>query len=227
MVKDTSTPRGKIWDVPTRLGHWLLVLLFFCAWWTADNGEMYWHRYIGYMITGLIVFRIYWGFFGSTTARFQYSLRGPSTIFMYLRSLLQRDKGQVSAGHNPLGALSAMMLLSLVLLQVLLGLFAVDVDGMEAGPLSLYVSFELGREAAIWHERIFNLLLALIGLHISAVIFYWIVCRQDLIGRMIHGQGALPPNVHPLRFAPVWRLIAGLTMAAIVVWYLKSLDVPL
>lgn len=225
--KALPAEKVKIWDVPTRAGHWLLVLLFIGAWWTADNNQMYWHRCIGYGIAGFLIFRVYWGLFGSTTARFRHFLRGPSGILVYLRGFPARRGAPPPVGHNPLGGLSTVALLSVLLLQVVLGLFAVDVDGMEAGPLSFYISFEAGRDAAVWHERVFNLLLGFIGLHIIAVLFYWVVYRQNLIGRMIHGRDISVRPARPLEFAPVWRLILGLILAGLVVWYLKSLDMPL
>lgn len=217
----------KIWDLPTRLSHWLLAMLFAGAWWTADNGAMLWHRYIGYAMAGLLVFRVLWGFVGSTTARFRHFVRGPRAVLAYLRELLRRERTTAPAGHNPLGALSTLALLSLLVGQVGLGLFAVDVDGVEAGPLSFYLSFDAGRDAAIWHERIFDLLLVLVGLHIAAVLFYWLGRGQNLIGRMIHGRGIQQPDAGTLHFAPRWRLIAVLIVSCLLAGYLKSLDVPL
>lgn len=221
------SPTQKIWDVPTRVGHWSLALLFAGAWWTAENGEMYWHRYIGYLIAGLLLFRIYWGFFGSTSARFLHFVRGPKATLSYLRGLVRGGRQPAPPGHNPLGAVSTLVLLGLLLLQVLLGLFAVDVDGMEAGPLSFYISFEMGRNAAVWHEWVFNTLLALVAVHIAAVFLYWGVRGQNLIVRMIHGKGTRTRESSILWFAPVWRLIVGAIMAGLVVWYLQSLDIPL
>ena len=217
----------QVWDLPTRLNHWLLVLLFAGAWWTAANGAMLWHRYIGYAMAGLLVFRLLWGFFGSTTARFRHFVRGPRGVLAYLREFLQRAQKPAPAGHNPLGALSILALLSLLLAQVVLGLFAVDVDGIEAGPLSFYLDFDAGRVAAVWHERVFDLLLVLVGVHIAAVLFYGLVRKQNLIGRMIHGRGIQPQDADALQWASHWRVIAALSAGCLLAWYLKSLDIPL
>src|SRR5688572_14073380 len=119
-----SPPRVRVWDVPVRVGHWLMVLAVGTSWWTAETGRMDWHRYAGYSMLALVSFRIYWGFFGSSTARFSQFVRGPRTIVSYLKG-----RWVAMPGHNPLGALSVVVLLALLLTQVALGLFAVDVDG--------------------------------------------------------------------------------------------------
>lgn len=219
--------RRKVWDLPTRCGHWLLLLLFCGSWWTAENGEMQWHRYMGYVMAGVLVFRVYWGVFGSTTARFKHFLRGPASTLAYTRELRRRARQPAPAGHNPLGALSSTVLLFLLLAQVCLGLLAVDVDGMEAGPLSFYVSFEAGRFAALWHERVFKLLLFFVAVHIIAVMLYWLLGGQNLIVRMISGRDDQPGSATELWFAPLWRSVLGVALAGILVWYLQSLDIPL
>src|SRR5262249_5537036 len=119
-----------IWDWPTRLVHWLLVALVFFSWGAAEYQHMDLHRYSGYTILGLLVFRLYWGIAGSETARFANFVKGPRAVADYLRSKTK------SIGHNPLGALSVVALLTLLVAQVALGLFSVDVDGLESGPLS-------------------------------------------------------------------------------------------
>jgi len=136
-------PRIRVWDVPVRACHWLIVLFVAASWWTAETKRMDWHRYSGYVLLALATFRVYWGFFGSSTARFSQFVRGPRAVVSYLKG-----RWAVMPGHNPLGALSVLVLLGLLLSQIVLGLFAVDVDGIESGPLSTYVSFDTGRAAA-------------------------------------------------------------------------------
>src|SRR5688572_27938897 len=144
----SSVARVRIWDVPTRVVHWLMAALIPTSWWTAESGNLELHRYSGYLLVGLLLFRIYWGFAGSSSARFANFVKGPRAILSYLRIGSAGSAG----GHNPLGALSVVALLLLLLTQISLGLFAVDVDGLESGPLSHYVSFEAGRACAEWHE---------------------------------------------------------------------------
>lgn len=212
-------PRVRVWDVPVRVCHWLMALFVGVSWWTAETERMDWHQYSGYSLLALVSFRIYWGFFGSSTARFRQFVRGPRTVASYL-------KGQwaTNAGHNPLGALSVVALLALLFAQVLLGLFAVDVDGIESGPLSTYVSFDVGRVAADWHDGLFDVLLWLIGLHVAAVLYYLLFRKQNLIATMVHGRRAYPdlqsPDEQPAPVQSVSRLrfIVGVLLAGVLTW---------
>lgn len=205
-----STGRVRVWDLPVRLGHWLIVILVAACWWTADSGHLQWHRWAGYGALGLILFRIYWGFAGGETARFSHFLRGPKAVLAYGRRLLSRGDA-VSLGHNPMGGWSVMALLGLLLGESVLGLFSVDIDGIESGPLSYLVSFDLGRLAAKWHHLLFNAFVTLIVLHVGAVIFYLVVRRENLVGAMVsgfkRGEGPAP------RFAGPWRAALGLLIA--------------
>jgi cytochrome b len=217
--------RVRIWDAPVRIVHWLLVPLIAASWWTAENGQLQYHRYSGYTLLGLLCFRIYWGFAGSTTARFSSFVRGPRAILAYLRHLPERTSSHAPAvpGHNPLGALSVLALLGLLLLQVTLGLFAVDVDGIESGPLSTYVSFDTGRSCAHWHETVFNVLVGMIALHVAAVLFYLLYKRDNLISVMVRGWRHWPTDPAPsVSMASSVRLIAGIGLAALIVWAIAS-----
>src|SRR5205085_2581486 len=175
---------------------------------------MDWHRYSGYALFALAVFRVYWGFFGSSTARFSQFVRGPRAILGYLRG-----RWAAIPGHNPLGALSVLALLGLLITQIVLGLFTVDVDGIESGPLSTYVSFDAGRAAAHWHDTLFDALLWLIGLHVAAVLFYLLYKKENLIASMLHGMRAFPGlQATPVQGASVARLVVGVLLAGLVTW---------
>lgn len=202
-----------VWDLPTRLTHWLFVAAVGTSWWTAETGRMEWHRWAGYLLLALVLFRLYWGFVGSSTARFANFVRGPRAIASYLRGAWT-----MRPGHNPLGALSVLALLGLLLAQVVLGLFAVDVDGIESGPLSLYVSFETGRVCAEWHERVFNVLMAVVTLHIVAVLYYLVFKRQNLVGAMITGRRAFVGTMAPLTRASWVRLVIGVLLASAITY---------
>jgi cytochrome b len=212
-VPATSRTRVRVWDLPTRLVHWLLVLGVALSWWTGETGRLEWHRWSGYALTGLVTFRVYWGFFGSSTARFARFVHGPRTVLAYVRGAWA-----AVPGHNPLGALSVVALLALLATQIVLGLFAVDVDGIESGPLSLYVSFEGGRSAAHWHGVLFNLLLALIALHIAAILYYGLVKKQNLAAAMLHGEREFPAPLPAVQHASALRLITGIVCAALLTW---------
>ena len=105
-VELSSRPVVRVWDGFTRLTHWLLVVLMAVSWWTARHHHMDYHRYSGYALLGVLIFRLYWGVFGSTTARFAHFVKGPRSIWRYLRSKARH----VAPGHNPLGALSVLAL---------------------------------------------------------------------------------------------------------------------
>lgn len=205
--------RVTVWDVPVRLFHWLLVGLIGFSWWSGEQHEMDWHRTSGYAILALLVFRLYWGFAGSGTARFAGFLRGPRAVATYAAGLLRRQDAGVP-GHNPLGGWSVLLLLATLFAMVGCGLFAVDVDGLESGPLSDYVSFEAGRTAAEVHGLLFNLLLGLIALHLAAILFHALVLRHNLVGPMVHGRAPLPSGA-TWQSGRVgwWRVLPGLLLA--------------
>ena len=76
----SSTVRVRVWDLPTRVTHWTFVVVFGVLWWTAETGRMEWHRWAGYTLLALLLFRVYWGFLGSSTARFSRFIRGPRAV---------------------------------------------------------------------------------------------------------------------------------------------------
>ncbi|MDB6160952.1 MAG: Ni/Fe-hydrogenase 1 b-type cytochrome subunit [Gammaproteobacteria bacterium] len=211
-----TRPVLRVWDGATRLVHWLLVALVGLSWWTASHHRMNYHRYSGYALLGVLAFRLYWGVFGSTTARFAHFVKGPRSIWRYLRSRALK----AAPGHNPLGALSVLALLGLLLGQVTLGLFCVDVDGLESGPLSHWVTFETGRACARLHRIGFDVLKVLILLHIVAVLLYWVFKRDNLIRPMITGSKGWSHGPLPrIEFAPRWHAVLGIALAALLVWY--------
>lgn len=210
-MKPTVQP---VWDLPTRLFHWLLVGLIAFSWWSGENHEMEWHRWSGYAILFLLVFRLYWGLFGGRTARFAHFVRGPGAAFAYLRGVRQAD-----VGHNPLGGWSVIAMLAILIAMVTAGLFAVDVDGLESGPLADHVSFDAGRWASDMHSLIFNLLMGLIVLHVAAILFYLVARRRNLVGPMITGGMKLADGATPLPLdASLWRALIGLLIAGVVTY---------
>jgi cytochrome b len=179
---------------------------------------MDWHRYSGYTLLGLLIFRIYWGFAGSSSARFSKFLRSPRGLIAYLR---ESREGHRHAGHNPLGGWSVAAMLTLMLAQVAIGLFVSDVDGLESGPLSHLVSFDTSRTLAEIHEIVFNVILTLIALHVAAILFYLLVKRDNLVSPMLTGKRS---NVRMMAMTPVpaWRVIPGVVLASSIVWWVAS-----
>lgn len=186
MVERSPGVRARLWDGPVRIVHWLLVVLICFSWW-ASGDHMNWHRWSGYAVIGLVLFRIYWGFAGAGAAKFSSFVKGPKAIAAYAAKVGNREPS-TTPGHNPLGAISVLAILALLLVQAGSGLFAVDVDAFEGGPFSDRVSFDLGRQIAEWHELSFRALQALVGLHIAAVLFYGLWKRTNLVGAMITGK---------------------------------------
>lgn len=191
-----------------------MALAFGLSWWTGKTGRLEWHRWSGYALLGVLVFRICWGFFGSSTARFSQFVRGPRAIVDYVRG-----RWVLAPGHNPLGALSVLTLLVLLVAQVVLGLFAVDVDGIESGPLSSHVSFEAGRVCAEWHHAIFTALQVFVALHVAAVLYYVFVRRENLIGAMLGGKrGYLAQPAEEVQMASWVRFVVAVVIAAAITW---------
>lgn len=210
-----ATGKIRVWDAPTRIAHWLLVLLIPTSWWAAEVAHrLDWHRWSGYAILGVVVFRLYWGLAGAETSRFAHFVRGPGAILAYLQG-----RAPHRPGHNPLGALSVLALLGLLAAQVTFGLFAVDIDGLESGPLSDRVSFDVGRQFAHWHHLTFNLLLGLIVLHLGAIGVY-ALRRRNLVRPMITGRAEAPGE--DIRPAPFWRLALGLVLAVGAAWLISK-----
>lgn len=189
-------PRGRadnavVWDLPVRLFHWALVLLVIAQITTATIGgnAMQWHARGGYAILTLVLFRVAWGVFGGTHARFRDFVRGPGAVVRYARSLL-RTPPSPHRGHNPLGGWSVLAMLGSLLVQAVSGLFAND-DVMMEGPLAKYVSARASEIATLVHEINSAVLLSLIALHVLAVLFYLIGRKDNLIVPMITGRGRL------------------------------------
>lgn len=217
-----ATIAQKVWDVPTRLVHWGLAIGIATSWWSVENKAMDIHYWSGLTILGLLIFRIYWGFAGPETARFASFIKGPMTVFGYIPKLFSKNY-RAAFGHNPLGALSVVALLVAVLTQVSLGLFASDTDGLFAGPLNRHVDYATAEEITDFHEDFFNVVLALVGLHLAAIAFYLVVKRINLIGPMLTGQRrgdnltGPPSGIAPI---PPWRLAIGVALAVGLVWFI-------
>ena len=178
----SETRKILIWDLPTRLFHWLLALAIVALVVTGKAGGswMEWHGRLGLLVLGLLVFRLLWGVMGSTYARFAGFFPTPAKVAAYLR-------GQWHApGHNPLGACSVLALLAVPLFQVLTGLVAND-DIAFVGPLYDLVGRDLSNLATRWHLLAVNVLLALVALHVAAILFYAHIKKDNLVKPMVLG----------------------------------------
>ena len=209
MAAQSTRARIRVWDLPTRLSHWSIALLFAICWWTAETDHMHWHRLAGYGVLGVVWFRLAWGFIGGETARFSQFVRGPAATLRYVRKLFGKSVGQSPdpVGHNPLGAVSIVVMLSLLFTQTALGLFTVNVDGVGSGPFARWVSYDAGRQLAHLHAATFDLLLVVIGVHLSAIAFYRFARRDNLVPAMIHGFKSRPDSGQAPHFVPGWRAV--------------------
>lgn len=204
-----------IWDWPLRLFHWLLVLAVIGAYTTGKLGGNLtdWHARFGSLILGLLVFRLIWGFIGSTHARF-------ASFFPTFTRLAAYIKGEwQGVGHNPVGALAVIALLGTLIFLVATGLFANDDIAFE-GPLFNLIDKDLSDKLSGWHSSAFNLLLGLVGLHVAAIVFYQRVKKTNLLLPMLTGKKQLPKTLAPSSIRPVGplRVIISLLISVSVVW---------
>jgi len=183
----------RVWDLPTRVFHWLLAVTVFAAIGTAWAEAMAWHFRCGLTALGLLVFRVLWGFVGGRWSRFASFVYAPSTLLRYLRG--QTGPGErLDVGHTPTGALSVFGLLALLLLQVATGLVADD-EISNTGPLNRYVSGAIASKATSWHHSVGQwVILAMIVLHIAAIVWYRMKKRVDLVRPMLDGDKPLPAD---------------------------------
>lgn len=183
-----------VWDWPTRVFHWTLVILIISAWVSFEYAEalgdplLKWHRWNGYAILVLIVWRLLWGVFGSSTSRFGNFIPSIAGAMAHARDTLF-GKAQPYLGHNPLGALMVIGLLCIVAIQAVLGLFTVEHNDLTAGPLYRLVGSGTVKHISRWHRWSFTgLILPLILLHIGANLIYQLFKREPLITAMITGR---------------------------------------
>jgi cytochrome b len=178
------------WDLPTRLFHWTLVTLIALAWVSRKYGDanLVWHTWNGYAILVLVVWRVLWGFVGSSTARFVNFFHWPWTAARYGLDFVAR-RPRHYLGHNPLGGSVVFLMLGLVGLQGLLGLFSYDDHTSNAGgPLAGRVADATWAAATKWHLQVFDALLAVIALHLIANMAYLVWRGENLIKPMITGR---------------------------------------
>jgi cytochrome b len=215
-----------VWDVPVRLFHWALVLLILTSYFSGQAGGdwMKIHFWSGYAILTLLLFRICWGFLGSTTARFSDFVKGPAAAFAHLGELLGKGKPR-EAGHNPAGGAMVIVLILAVLAQVSTGLFSADTDtGTVYGPLTKLVSEAVVDKATSFHHFWILILKILIALHVLAAIVYLVWKRQNLIGAMFTGRKPIDDVVESgkkapdLVFASIWKALVVLIACALVVY---------
>jgi cytochrome b len=226
MNLDSGLRPVRICDLPTRVFHWVLAAAVIGAVVTAKIGgnAMDWHMRLGLLVLALLVFRLLWGFVGGYWSRFAAFLVSPRSMVSFLRGD-RGPGGRWSIGHSPLGGLSVIALLTLLIVQALTGLVADD-EIATTGPLNRFVEPSWALKASAWHETGGQYLIyLLVALHIGAVLYYVRVKKVDLIGPMWHGDKRLAPGTPDSADGVRERAIASVLIAACLgaAWWMARL----
>lgn len=207
MMPNSAKP---LWDMPTRIFHWLIVCCLPLAWWSAEEQRFDLHQWTGYTVLVLVSSRIVWGFVGSRHSRFTDFVVGPASVSAYVRG-----QGSGSAGHNPLGGWSVLALLLLLLMQAVSGLFNSD-DILFSGPLYYWADSDVRDAMGVVHDVVFNALLALVGLHLIAILYHQLKLKEKLLQAMLHGSAA--GRVGTEAPAPWWWAVITVFVVGLAVW---------
>lgn len=214
----SSTPAEvpvRVWDLPTRVFHWILAASIVGSIVSAKVGgnAMVLHFRLGYLALALLLFRVLWGLVGGRWSRFGGFVRGPATVWRYLRGRHHPEE-HLEVGHSPLAALSVLALLAVIGLQVASGLVADD-EIANVGPLNRYVSGALASWMTGWHKSWGQwLLMALVVLHLGAIAYHRLVRGRGLVVPMIRGDKRLPPGV-PASLDGLPQRLLALVLAAL------------
>lgn len=208
-----------LWDLPTRVFHWLVVCCVPLAWWSAEQEYYTVHSWTGYTVLVLVVTRIAWGFIGSRHSRFTDFLVSPRAALAYLRG-----RGTRGLGHNPLGGWSVLLLLSLLLAQTVSGLFNTD-DVLFSGPFFYWANGSFRDAMGVVHEVAFNALLAMIALHIFAVAFYQLRLKEKLVQAMVRGSSAGREGSEPV-VGWWWALLVAALITLMLWWAVEHAPQP-
>ncbi len=216
--------RTRIWDLPTRCFHWLLAAAVIALVVSAKVGgnAMVWHVRLGYAVMALLLFRIVWGLVGGRWSRFQSFLYSPRTTLQYLRG---QGSDALGIGHSPTGSLSVFALLLVLAFQVASGLFSDDEIAF-TGPLARFASSALVGQATWYHKDVGQwLVIALVVLHVAAVLFYLGIKKHNLIRPMLGGDKLLAVPAPASRDDMGSRALAAavLTVCGLVAWWVSRL----
>ena len=212
----SAQPRPvRVWDLPTRLFHWVLAATIVGSVVSAKIGgnAMVWHFRFGGAVLALLAFRLVWGLVGGRWSRFASFVYAPGTVLRYLRGQT-RPGEHLDVGHNPLGSFSVFALLGVLAVQVGTGLVADD-EIANVGPLNRFVSSALASSATGWHKNWGQyVVLGLVALHVAAIVYYAVAKRQNLVGPMLGGDKPLPAGTPASQDGLGSRLLALAVAAA-------------
>jgi cytochrome b len=211
-----------VWDLPTRLFHWLAVVLVAAAYVTWKLNRMDWHARVGETLLTLVLFRLLWGWVGSETARFGSFLASPAAAVHHLRQMFRRE-ADLQVGHNPAGGWMVLLLLVLLLGETLSGLY-VNNDVSDAGPLTALVPAPIANAITVLHAILWDALLVAVMLHVLAIVLYAVLKGHNLLRPMLTGRKPLPESIRAPRLAQAsWALLLlamGAAAVALVATYL-------
>ena len=212
--------RIRVWDLPTRIFHWALVVLVVFSFTTGTIGGdwMKWHLRSGYTILTLVLFRVLWGLFGSETARFAHFVRGGRAGMEYARAILAHMH-PVVVGHNPLGGWMVVLMLVALAFQAGTGLFSDDEIATQ-GPLAVKVSDAVVSRMSLLHSINQWVLVVLAVLHVAAILVYRLKWDMLLVGAMVDGRMDAPPGTAEPRRRPAWLALVLLAACAAAVYAL-------
>lgn len=196
----------QLWDKAIRFYHWSQLLLLVGLWFTAEQGYLVLHQVFAYVLAAFLLSRLLWGFVGSETARFSHFLQSPRQLLRYW------NKAKRGIGHRGLSGYMSLILILLLVLQFLSGLMTTD-DVLTEGPLYASVSSDWSSFASWFHHNNFNLLLALIAVHVAAALFHGLK-KDGVLGAMLHGKlqtDAAQPMLKPT----LWYLLLVLVFVGI------------
>ncbi len=193
--KEQATKAVKVWDISIRLFHWSLVGLIGFLWWSGTEGvQMDNHVLAGYTVLGLVVYRLIWGFIGSYHARFINFIRSPIKTLKSIPGVISVHSDSHHVGHNPVGAWMVVALILILLAQGISGLGTTD-DIFIDGPLVPYISEDMVYWLTDLHLTLPDYLIALVVLHVAAVLFHDTFKREHLIQAMITGVKKVPTSL--------------------------------
>ena len=182
--------RVLIWDIWTRLFHWSLVLcvLFLLFSGKTGNGFYEWHRYVGEAVFALLLFRLCWGFLGSSNNRLSSLVTHPKKGIGHFRALIHREV-PVERGHNAAGGWAVLVMLLLLSFQALTGLFIADEEELIEGAFYNSIAGDLSEELLHLHHFNSGLIIAIVVVHVLMIAIYHFWAKTNLVSRMISGKG--------------------------------------
>ena len=205
----------QVWDLPTRLFHWLTVLLVAGAYVTQRFNWIDWHVRFGEALLALVLFRILWGCFGSETARFRSFVASPAAALRHLRHVFRRE-ADLQVGHNAAGGWMVLLLLALLFIETLSGIYVYN-EVADEGPLSVWVPAAVANAISTVHALGWDVLAIAVVLHVCAIALYALAKGHNLLSPMLSGHKRLPASIRAPSRASMWLAFLTLCGAAIVV----------